>query len=152
MRFLYRRFTSIFPPFLDIYNMSLIKLFVFWFTFLTSAIVNFKNGLGYFTRVFIPLMRFLLHRLILRSFLILLRQSFLIYPFISACLMMFASNISQYFCIVISFLVLWSISSFFMHFKNDPEYPHVGSAEVFILLMRFLLQIVVSRTILIRLR
>ena len=43
-------------------------------------------------------------------------------------------------CIVISFVVLWSIclSSSLVHFKNCPEYLTRVTAQVFILLMKFL--------------
>ena len=43
-------------------------------------------------------------------------------------------------CMVISFLVLWSIclSSSFPHFKNGPEYLTRGTAQLFISLLRFL--------------
>ena len=46
--------------------------------------------------VLILLVRFLLYSLVSSSFLVLLRYSFLIIPFISACLMVAASNISKY--------------------------------------------------------
>ena len=44
-------------------------------------------------------------------------------------------------CIVINFLVLWSIrwSSSFIHCKNGPEYLRRGTARVFIPLMWFLI-------------
>ena len=57
-------------------------------------------------------------------------------------------------CIVISFLVLWSIcrSSSLVHFKNGPEYLIMGTAHVFIPLKRFLLQSLVSKSFLVLLR
>ena len=44
------------------------------------------------------------------------------------------------FCMVISFLVLWSIclSSSLNHFKNGPKYLTKGTSQVFIPLIRFL--------------
>ena len=49
-------------------------------------------------------------------------------------------------CIVISFLVLRFIcwNSSLVYFKNDPEYFKRGTAQMFILLMRFLLCSLVS--------
>ena len=54
-------------------------------------------------------------------------------------------------CIIISFLVLWSIcwSSFLVHFKNCPER---GTAQLFIILMRFLHCSLVSISFLVLLR
>ena len=45
-------------------------------------------------------------------------------------------------CMVISFLVLWSIclSSSLVHLRKCPEYLTRGTAQVFIPLMRFLLE------------
>ena len=49
-------------------------------------------------------------------------------------------------CIVINFLVLFSISlSFLVHFKNGLVHITRGTAQVFISLMRFLLQSIVLR-------
>ena len=47
--------------------------------------------------------------------------------------------------IVANFLILWSfsLSSFIVLFKNDPEYLSSGTAKVFIPLMRFILQCLV---------
>ena len=63
-----------------------IKFLVLWPICLNSSLVYFKNGSAYLTRmtaqVFISLMRFLLLSLVSRSFLILLRYSFLIFSFI----------------------------------------------------------------------
>ena len=52
-------------------------------------------------------------------------------------------------CIIINFLVLWSIclSSSLLHFKNGPKFLTRGTAQVFILLMRILLQSFVSRNL-----
>ena len=45
-------------------------------------------------------------------------------------------------CIVINFLVFWSIHmcSSFIYFKNDPEYPRKGTTQLFISLIKFPLQ------------
>ena len=55
-------------------------------------------------------------------------------------------------CIVINFQI--SLSSSLLHFKNGPVYPTsgVGAAKVFIYLMRFLIQSLVSRNFLVFLR
>ena len=57
-------------------------------------------------------------------------------------------------CIVINFLVLWFIclSSFLIHLKNGTKYPTRGTTQLFIPLMRFLLQRLALRSFLIRLR
>ena len=57
-------------------------------------------------------------------------------------------------CMVISFLVLWSIclSSSLVHFRNGREYLTRGTAEVFIPLMRFLQESFVSSSFLVLLR
>ena len=57
-------------------------------------------------------------------------------------------------CIVMSFLVLMSIcgNSSLVHFKNGPEYITRRTAQVFIILMKFLLQSLVSRSFLVWLR
>ena len=57
-------------------------------------------------------------------------------------------------CIVISFLVLWSIclSSSLVHFKSVPEYLTRGTAQVFVPLIRFLLHSFVSSSFLVFLR
>ena len=57
-------------------------------------------------------------------------------------------------CLVISFLVLWSIclSSSLVYFKNGPEYLTRGTAQVFIPLTRFLQQSFVSSNFLALLR
>ena len=57
-------------------------------------------------------------------------------------------------CMVISFLILWSIcfSSSLVHFKKGPEYLTRSTAQVFIPLIRFPLQCFVSRSFLVLLR
>ena len=56
-------------------------------------------------------------------------------------------------CMVISFLVLWFICwSSPIHFKNGPKYLTKETTQAFIPLMRFLLQRLVSRRLLVRLR
>ena len=57
-------------------------------------------------------------------------------------------------CIVVSFLVFWLIclSSLLVIFKNAPEYLLRGTAMEIIPLIRFLLQSVVSRNFIVRLR
>ena len=56
-------------------------------------------------------------------------------------------------CIVISFLVLWSIClSSLVHFKNGFEYLTRGTAKVFIPFIRFLLYSLVSSSFLVLLR
>ena len=63
-------------------------------------------------------------------------------------------HISDALRIVISFLVLRSIclSSSFAHSKNGPKYLTRETSQVFIPLVRFLLQNLVSRSFLVRLR
>ena len=57
-------------------------------------------------------------------------------------------------CIVISFLVLWSIylSSSLVHLRKGPEYLTRGTAQVFMPLIRFLLLSFVSSSFLVLLR
>ena len=57
-------------------------------------------------------------------------------------------------CIVFNFIVPWFIclTSALHHFKNGPENLIRGTAQVFIRWMRFLLQNLVSRRFLVRLR
>ena len=57
-------------------------------------------------------------------------------------------------CIVISFLVLWSIciSSSLVHLRKSPEYLTSSTAQVFISLIRFLLLSFVSSSFLVLLR
>ena len=77
-----------------------ISLLVLWSICFSSSFVHFKNVTEYLTRgtaqVFIPLIRFLPHSFVWSSFLILLRHSFLIFSFISTCLMVSASNLLKY--------------------------------------------------------
>ena len=86
-----------------------ISLFVLWSICLRSSIVHFKKGPEYLTRettqVFIHLMRFLQQSLVSTSS---HSSSFLFFSLISACLMVFASNIFKYlqFLIFASVLVL----------------------------------------------
>ena len=72
----------------------------FWSICSSSSLVNFKNGPDYLTwstaQVFIPSIRFLLYSFVSRSFLVLLRYSFLIFSFIFACLMVSASKMPKY--------------------------------------------------------
>ena len=60
-----------------------INFLVFWFICLRSSLIHFENGPEYLisgnTKVFIPLMRFLLPSLISRCFLVYLRKTFLIF-------------------------------------------------------------------------
>ena len=57
-------------------------------------------------------------------------------------------------CMVISFLVLWSIylSSSLVHLRKGPEYLMRGTAQVFIPLRRFLLESFVLSSFLVFLR
>ena len=57
-------------------------------------------------------------------------------------------------CIVISFQVLWSIcqSSSLVYLRKGPEYLARGTAQVFIPLIRFLLESFVSSSFLVLLR
>ena len=66
----------------------------------------------------------------------------------------FLDTYCRSFCMVISFLVLWSIclSSSLVHFKNGPEYPMWGTAHVSISLIRFLLYSFVSSNFLVLLK
>ena len=67
------------------------------------------------------------------------------------CLDTYSLSISYFrcksLCIVIVFVVLWSIclSSSLVHFKNVPEYLSRGARKCLSLLMRFLLQSLVSK-------
>ena len=87
-----------------------ISFFVLWSICLSSSLVHFKNGSEYLTRstaqVFIPLIRFLLHSFVSSSFLLLPRYSFLIFSFISTCLMESASKIPKYLNVFFSLSVL----------------------------------------------
>ena len=66
----------------------------------------------------------------------------------------FCSDSLYHLCIVISFLILWSIfwSYSLVHFKNSPEYLSWGTARVLIAVMRFLLCSLVSNTFVILLK
>ena len=68
--------------------------------------VYIKKSTEYLTRrtvqVFIPLTRFLQKSFVSSNFLVLLRYSFLIFSFISTCMMVSASNIPKY--LLVSFL------------------------------------------------
>ena len=61
---------------------------------------------------------------------------------------------SEALCIIINFLVLWSICLIFtiVHFKKGPEYLAKEADLLFIPLMRFLLQSLVSRSFLVLLK
>ena len=87
-----------------------INFLVLWPICLSSSLVHLRKGPEYLTRgtaqVFIPLIRFLLESLVSSSFLVLLRYSFWILSFISTCLMVSASNISQYLYVSFSANVL----------------------------------------------
>ena len=87
-----------------------ISVLILWSISLNSSLVHFKNGYEYLknrtTSVFILLMRFLQQSLVSRNFLVLLRFSFIIFSFISAYLMMSASNISEQFYFSSSVLIL----------------------------------------------
>ena len=71
---------------------------------------HFKNGPEYLTteraQIFIPLMKFLKCSLVSSIFLVLLRYSLFIFSFISACVMVSASDIPKYLKISISPSVL----------------------------------------------
>ena len=77
----------------------LIVLFVCWLICWSFSLVHFINGPKYLiwliAVVFIVLMRFLLRRFVSSSFFFLMSLSFLIFSFISTCLMVSASNISK---------------------------------------------------------
>ena len=102
--------SSLPPSFLDTYSLltsslgcnalcMVISFLVLW-SICLSSLVHFKMGPEYLTRgtakVFISLIRFLLHSFVLSSFLVFLRYSFLIFPFISTCLVVSASKMPKY--------------------------------------------------------
>ena len=64
-----------------------------------TSLVYFNNGPEYITRitaqVFIPLIRFLLLSLVSRSFRVCLRYAFLVFSFISTCLIVICFQYSQ---------------------------------------------------------
>ena len=82
---------------------------------LSSSLVHFKKGPEYLTmgtaQVFITLIRFLQHSFVSSSFLVLLRYSFLIFSFISTCLMVSASKIPKYLYVSFSLIFSWFGSS-----------------------------------------
>ena len=75
-----------------------------------SSLIHFKNGSKYLTKwtahVFIPFMKFLLYSLVSSRFLILVRYSFLIFSFISTCLLVSASNIAKFLYVSFSSSIL----------------------------------------------
>ena len=75
-------------------------------------------------------------------------------PFLDTCSLSISSLGRKALYIVIKFLILWTIclKSSLVHFKNSPEYITSRTAHVFIPLMRFLLQSLVSRSFQIRLK
>ena len=92
------------PFFLDTLSMSSLgckalrrvnNFLVIYYICLSSSFVRFRNGPEFLARrtaqIFIPQMS-----LILRSFLVLLKNAFLIFSFMSACLAVFISNLSKY--------------------------------------------------------
>ena len=98
------------------YSWSLVCLF---FGPSASSLVHFKVCPEYLTRsiaqVSIPLIRFPLHSFVSSSFLVLLRYSFLIFSFISPCLIVSASKMPKYLYVSFSPSVLifsWFGSSF----------------------------------------
>ena len=107
------------PRFWDVmlYAWSLVSLF-FWSICLSSSLVHFEKGPEYLTRdtaqVFIPLIRFLLDNFVSNSFLVLLWYTFLIFSFISTCLMVSASKIIIIAIIIIIILYL----SIFIYFET----------------------------------
>ena len=93
-----------------------IRFLVLWFICWSSTLVHFKNVPEYLTKgtapVFISLMRFLLYSSVSSSFLVLLNCSFFMFQFISAYLMVSASNIpflrAFWFCLDLEVLFLSS--------------------------------------------
>ena len=71
-----------------------------WSMCLSFWLEHFKNGPDYLTRrtapLLIPLMRFLLQIWFSSCFFVCMRESFIIFSFISTCLIEFASNNSKY--------------------------------------------------------
>ena len=97
--------------FLDRYSLSksslgcnalciVINFLVLWSICFRPSLVHFKNGPEYITRktaqVFIHLIRFLLNSFVSGSSLGFFRYSFLIFLFISPCLIVLASDIPNY--------------------------------------------------------
>ena len=106
--------------FLDIYSLFIsslsckalciiINFLVLWSIPLIFSLDHFMNGQNYLTRrtaqVFTPFSRFLPQSLVLRSFLVLLKYTFLTFSFIYVCLMIYASNIPKY--LQFSFSLFW---------------------------------------------
>ena len=81
-------------------------------------------------------------------------SSSLLYSFRHTYILCISSLRCKGLYIFINFLVPWTIylSSFPVHFKNDPVYLARRIAQVFISSMRFLLQSLVLRSFLVRLR
>ena len=109
------------PFFLDTYGLPtsslgcntlcmVISFLVLWFIFLSSSLVHFKKGPEYLTKytaqLSIHLIRFLRFGFVSSSFLDLMRYSFLIFSFISTCLMVSASKIPKYLYVSFSLGVL----------------------------------------------
>ena len=104
--------TSHLPPsFLDTYSLQtsflgcnalylVIGFLVLRSICLSSSLIHFKKGPEYLTKdtaqIFIHLIRFLQDSFVWSSFLVLLRYCFLIFSFISSCLMVLASKIPEY--------------------------------------------------------
>ena len=88
---------------------------IFWSICLCNSLLHFKNDPDYLTRkntrMFIPLIRVLQQSLVLTSFLVLLRYSFLIFSFISTCLMMSAFNITHTYEFHLSLLIHFPVLS-----------------------------------------
>ena len=101
---------------------------VLWSIHLSSSLVYFKKGSNNLTRgfsqVFIPLMRTLLQRFVLRSFIILLRYSFKLFLHIhlldSVCfqysqilvVFLFSQHSNTFLILVVLFLLLFLFSHF----------------------------------------
>ena len=102
---------SVLLPFFNTYSMSMLSMeckalsiviiflvlrSIYW----SSSFLQFKNDPGYLTRgtteVIILSMWFLLCNLVWSSFLVVQRYTFLIFSFISTCLMVSTSNIPKY--------------------------------------------------------
>ena len=117
-----------------------ISFLVLWSICLSSSLIHIKKVPEYLTggtaQVFIPLIRFLQHSFVSSSFLVLLRYSFLIFSFISTCLMVSASKMPKY--LYVSFspsvqILFWFRSSilsircllplFMAHFSMSDSFP-----------------------------
>ena len=108
--------TYLSPSFLDTYSLFsstlrckalciVISFLVLWSICWNSFLIHFKNDSVYFTRgttqVIIPLIKFLLYRLVLISFLVLFRYSFLI---LFIHFRFFGGVRFQYYPVIVSFL------------------------------------------------